>query len=104
VKPSDRFGDPAHARLVEIDAADYDLTDTGWRRQTLKRLIGDEARVDAAEGTGKSLQQGLQSADDLGEVLQRATAAQLARVMDDRCEARVRLCYRSSESSRHSVA
>jgi hypothetical protein len=30
-------------RLVEIDAADYDLTDTGWRRQTLKHLIGDEA-------------------------------------------------------------
>jgi hypothetical protein len=51
-------GDPAHTRLVEIDAADYDLTGTGWRRQTLKCLIGDEACVDAAEGIGKSLQQG----------------------------------------------
>ena len=40
---NDRFGDPAHARLVEIDAADYDLTDTGWGWQTLKCLIGDEA-------------------------------------------------------------
>src|SRR5215471_14074688 len=40
---NDRFGDPAHARLVEIDAADYDLTDMGWGRQTLKCLIGDEA-------------------------------------------------------------
>jgi hypothetical protein len=54
----------------------------------LKCLIGDEARVDAAEGIGKSLQQGLQSAHDLGEVLQRATAAQLARVMDDDLDAK----------------
>jgi hypothetical protein len=61
---------------------------TGCRRQTLKCLIGDEARVDAAEGIGKSLQQGLQSAHDLGEVLQRATAAQLARVMDDDLDAK----------------
>src|ERR1700746_615057 len=65
---NDRFGDPAHARLVEIDAADYDLTDTGRGRATLQCLIGGEACVDAAEGIGKSLQQGLQSADDLGEV------------------------------------
>jgi hypothetical protein len=95
VKPSEAAdkamtasANPAHARLVEIDAADYDLSDTGWRRQTLKCLIRDEARVDVAEGIGKSLQQSLQSADDLGEVFQRATAAQLARVMDDDLDAK----------------
>jgi len=45
---NDRFGDPAHARLVEIDSADHDLADTGWDWQTLMRLIGDQARIDAA--------------------------------------------------------
>ena len=74
---NDRFDDPAHARLVEIDAADRDLADTRCRRQTLKCLVGNEARVDAAERIGKALQHSAQSADDLAEVFQRATAAQL---------------------------
>jgi hypothetical protein len=56
---NDRFGNPSHARLVEIDAADQDLADTGRGWRTLKRLIGDEARIDAAESIGKSLQHSL---------------------------------------------
>jgi hypothetical protein len=45
---NDRFGDGAHARLVDIDPADYNLADARCHWQPLKRLIGDEARVDAA--------------------------------------------------------
>jgi len=65
---NNRFGNPAHARLVQIDPADYNLADARCRWQTLKRLIGDEAGVDAAQGIGKSLQNSLQPADDLWEL------------------------------------
>jgi hypothetical protein len=58
---NDRFGDPSHARLVEVDPADDDLADAGRGWQTLKRLIGDEARADAAQSVGKSFQHSLEA-------------------------------------------
>ncbi len=84
---NDRFGDPSHAWLVDIDPADDDLADAGRGWQTLKRLIGDEARIDAAQSVGKSFQHSLDAGDDFGEFFQLTTATKLPRVMGDDLDA-----------------
>jgi hypothetical protein len=54
----------------------------------LEHVVGDEAPVDAAQSIGKSLQQPLQSRDDLRKFLQRATAVELLRVMGNGLDAK----------------
>ena len=73
------------ARLEET------VEQTGARH--IVSLIGDEGRVDAAESIGKSLQQSLQPADDLGEFVQRATAVKLSRVMDHDLDAKYAFAF-----------
>jgi len=83
-----RRDDRAHARLVEIDAADDGFADARGCRQLLEHFIGDEALIDATQSIGKLFQHAFQSPHHLGELLQRATAVELARVMSNRLDAK----------------
>jgi hypothetical protein len=83
-----RLDDRAHAGLVEIDAADDGFADPCSRRELLEHVIGDEALIDAAQGVGKSLQHAFQSRDHLGELVERAAAVELLRVMSHGLDAK----------------
>src|SRR3984893_15593970 len=78
----------AHACLVEIDAPDDGFADLRGCRQLFEQFIGDEALIDATESIGKPFQHAFQSPHHLGELLQRATAVELARVMSNRLDAK----------------
>src|SRR6202022_2710053 len=56
-----RLDDLAHARLVEIDAADKSFADARGEREMLEHVISDKALIDAAKTIAKSLKQGFQS-------------------------------------------
>ena len=76
-----RLGDPAHARFVEIDSADFGLADLRGSRQTLQQIVGDEALIDAGQRIHEPLQDALERGDDPGEVLQHTSAAQFPGVV-----------------------
>src|SRR6266478_1503466 len=70
------------------DSADDVFADLRGCRQLFEQFIGDEALIDATESIGKPFQHAFQSPHHLGELLQRATAVELARVMSNRLDAK----------------
>ena len=81
------------ARLVPIDTPDRGLPDARRRRQTLEHLVADKALIDAAQSFGESLEHALQSADDLGDVVQQAPTVELSDVMSDSLDAKSALAF-----------
>src|SRR5260370_32979334 len=87
-KGDQRLEHRAHACLGEINAPEDGFAGLRGCRQLFEQFIGDEALIDATESIGKPFQHAFQSPHHLGELLQRATAVELARVMSNRLDAK----------------
>jgi len=87
-----RTGRP-DAGLVQVDAAGAGDPDPGGQRQLIEGTVLEETDVDAVNGRAEPLRHAGQAADDLGEVLQAAAAAQFSGVMHGGLEAQDVLAF-----------
>jgi hypothetical protein len=74
----------AHAWLVEVDAADPGGAERRSGGQSVEDAVTDESGVHAVQGGGEPFGGAGESGDDLGELVDHPSAAQLRGVVHDR--------------------
>jgi len=82
-----------HSGLVKIDATDEGFAHPRGEGEVLEHFISNKTLIDAAQGIGKSLENGFQSGDRVGKLIQRATTVELLRVMSNRFDAKHALAF-----------